>query len=221
MKNLNKIILLAFFTIFSNAFSQSINWSTIEKRNIFNANVVSENNSYIGLGYAYKIYNGKNPIFITAETSFSVENEKYNDFNSKLGIQMKIFQWNNYILSSKTHFVYSFYNADAMKLHNFGSNLSWSFGYYLPKWFVSAEGGYDKILTSYIMYSDAYKNQFPNAKDGCTKIYADGNFYYRLNGGYSFGNKDITLSVGNNIDQDFRASSSASFYSQIGFNYKF
>lgn len=220
-KNLHRITILAFLFIFSTAFAQTINWSNVEKKHILNINVESENNSYIGIGYAYKIHNGKKPIFITAETSLSVENEKLDDYNTKLGIQMKIFQWQNYILSSKTHFVYSYYSAHSMKLYHLGSNLSWSFGYYLPNWFVAAEGGYDRIMTSYIKYSAAYKNQFPSAKDGCTNAYADGNFYFRLNGGYSFGNKDITLSVGNRINQDFRTNTSDSFYSQIGFNYKF
>ena len=221
IKYLNRIFLPAFLFIFSNAFSQTINWNNTEHRNILNVNVAAENSNYIGLGYAYKINNGKKPIFITAETSFSVENDKFDDYNSRIGIQMKIFQWQNYVFSSKTHFVYSFYNADIMKLYNFGTNLSWDFGYYLPKWFISAEGGYDRILTSYIKYSNVYKSQFPNVKDGCDKAYTDGNFYYRINGGYTFGNKDITLSVGNVINQDFRNSSSSSFYSQIGFNYKF
>ena len=104
---------------------------------------------------------------------------------------------------------------------NFGSDLSATAGYYKPKWLVAGEFGFDKALVTHFKHTNAFRENFPEVKDGWYQPATGGNFYYGVQAGYSFGANDITLNAGKVIQQDFKTEPTIPFYVQIGYNRKF
>ncbi len=222
MKHIKLIIAIASFLFSNNLKAQTINWSNIDKQNkhIINANFGLEYGMIYGLGYGYYIPT-KFPIVLNIEYSFPSGDKLTDDFKTKIGGKIRLYKINNFQFSANAYGIFRRYETDFVRLQNFGSEFSGIAGYYKPKWFVACKVGFDKAIVTHFKHSEAYKQSFPDAKNGWYGPATGGNFHYGVQAGISFKHSDITLDAGKMIAQDFNTKPLLPFKIQIGCNYKF
>lgn len=224
MKNFKIILLLNFLFLFVNKnYAQTINWANLksEQKHIVNLNVGGWDYAFVfGVGYGYKI-NTKLPIILNAEYSFPSGKDLIDDFKTKIGGKIHIYQINNFQFSANIYGVFRRYENPLVRLVNFGSDVTGIVGYYKSEWFVAGEVGFDKAIVTHFKHSEVFKNTiYSGVKDGWYEPATGGNFYYGLQAGSSFKQIDLTFKIGKVITQDFKTTPLIPYYAQLGFNYK-
>jgi hypothetical protein len=231
MKNLQIIIVLIVALLFNKniSFSQTLNWASLQKeqRNIINANAGYDFAFTYGIGYG-RILNAKFPLLKTTfpivlgvEHSQPAGKNLVDDFKTKLGGQIRLYEINNFHFTAKVQGLFRRFENDYVRLLNFGSDMSAIVGYYKPKWFVSGEFGFDKAIVTHFKHSDMFKENFPSVKNGWYEPATGGNFYYGLQTGFSLKANDITLKVGKVVQQDFKTDPTIPYYFQLGYSRRF
>jgi len=219
MKRITVYAVVVSSLLSGNVFSQTINWKSLDKeqRHIVNINAGAEYGTTLGAGYGYHL-KSKMPIVLNVEYSFPTGEKLFDDFKTKIGGYVRLYQVNNFQFSAKIQGVFRRYENSLATLVNFGSDMTGIVGYYKSKWFIAGEAGFDKAIVTHFKHSTVYKQNFPTVKDGWYEPATGGNFYYGLQTGYSFRRNDIYLKVGKVVSQDFNTSPSLPYYLQIGYN---
>jgi len=220
VKNILFIISFFFFAKITNA--QTINWASLKskQKHLLNINTGWEYGFVYGMGYGYKLKT-KLPIIIDGEYSFPSGKNIVDDFKTKVGGKIRLYQINNFQLSANVYGVFRRFENPLVRLANFGSDLSGVIGYYKSKWFLAWEIGFDKAIVSHFKHSELFKTTiYSNVKDGWFEPSTGGNFYYGIQSGISFKQHDIYLKAGRMITQDFRTTPLIPFYAQLGYNLK-
>lgn len=222
MKFRDLITVLICLVAASNANAQTINWKTIqtENRHMLNINLGVEYGLIYGIGYGYHIKSDF-PIILNLEYSFPSGNNLTDDFKTKIGGKILLYQIRNFHFSANIQGVFRKYENEFVRIVNFGSDFSGMVGYYNTKWFVSGEFGFDKAIVTNFKHSDLYEEYFPNVSNGWYQPATGGNFYYGVQTGISIKNCDVYLKGGSLIAQDFKTKPSFPYYTQLGFNIKF
>ena len=213
-------IVVLFVAFASNA--QTFNWSSLKKdqKHILNLNVNSEYGVTYGVGYNYHL-RSKLPIILNSEYSFPSGKNITDDFKTKIGGQVDLFQVGDFHFTAKLQGIFRKYENDYARLLNFGSDLSGTVGYYKKGWFVAGEIGFDKAIVTHFKHSDLYKSNYPGVRDGWYEPSTGGNLYYGIQGGLSGRKFDVYLNAGKLTEQDFKTSPILPFYAQVGVNIKF
>ncbi|WP_163409929.1 hypothetical protein [Flavobacterium ajazii] len=212
--------LISLFT-FNILHSQTINWKSIQKeqKHILNANAGWEYGFVYGIGYGYKLET-KIPIVLESAISFASGEVIFDDFKTKIGGQINLYQIENFHFNVAVHGIYRHYGNPLVTLQNFGADATAIIGYYKPKWFSAGEFGFDQAIVTHFKHKDIYKNVYPEVKNGWYEPTTGGNFNFGIQGGYSFNRSDLTIRAGKVMTEDFRTSPLVPFYLQIGYNYK-
>jgi len=224
MKNLIiPIAILSASLFYGAANAQTINWASIkeENKNIINANLGWDYSVSFGLGYGYQFKAWVFPTVANLEFSTPSGNQILDDFKTKLGIQIRLADLNNFQISAKIQGVFRRYECDMVRLANFGSDMSAIAGYYRNNWFVAAEAGFDKAIVTHFKHSQRAKDRYPGVVGGWYEPATGGNFYYGLQTGFSFGKNDISVKIGKVINQNFKTTPIIPYYLQLGYNRKF
>jgi hypothetical protein len=109
----------------------------------------------------------KLPIIIDGEYSFPSGKNIVDDFKTKVGGKIRLYQINNFQLSANVYGVFRRFENPLVRLANFGSDLSGVIGYYKSKWFLAWEIGFDKAIVSHFKHSELFKTTiYSNVKDG-------------------------------------------------------
>lgn len=212
--------LISLFT-FNILHSQTINWKSLqnEQKHILNANAGWEYGFMYGIGYGYKL-ESKIPIVLESVVSFASGEVIFDDFKTKIGGQINLYQIENFHFNAAAHGIYRRYGNPLVTLQNFGADATAIIGYYKPKWFAAGEFGFDQAIVTHFKHKDIYKDVYPDVKNGWYEPTTGGNFNFGIQGGYSFNRSDLTLRAGKVMTGDFRTSPLVPFYLQIGYNYK-
>lgn len=223
MKKIKIYLVIIITLIVSNlSNAQTLNWSTLnEKKNILNVNFGIEYGTIYGLGYSHVFRKKRLPIIAQFEYSFPSGNKFFDDYKIKTGVNIRWIEFNKFQFSTRVDGIFRRYNNSFARIINFGSDVSATFGYYKPKWFVATEIGFDKAIISHFKHTQIYKNQFPGAVDGWYEPSMGGNFYYGIQGGISFSHNDLYLKAGKIVSQDFKTLPMIPLFAQIGYNFKF
>ncbi|WP_337967709.1 hypothetical protein [uncultured Flavobacterium sp.] len=221
MKAILLIVTLIFSLFSSKSYSQTANWESLkeEQKHILNINTGWEYSFVFGLGYGYHLKT-KLPIIVEASFSLPSGENVLDDFKTKIGGQINLYQINHFRFIASVHGIYRRYENPLVTLQNFGADATAIIGYYKPKWFVAGEFGFDKAIVTHFKNSDIYKEAYPDVHDGWYEPTTGGNINYGLQGGYSFNRSDITLRLGKVITQDFKTEPLIPFYLQLGYNLK-
>jgi hypothetical protein len=213
------VFLVALLTTATTA--QTINWSALQRdqKHIINTHIGWDYAATFGVGYAYK-FNTKIPFTLGAQVSVPAGENLTDDFKTKFGSQVRLFRYGNFQTSVTAYGIYRGYQSALVRLQNFGSEFTGIAGYYRPKWFVAAEFGFDKAITTHVKSRDLNKEYYPSFQDGWY-IPTGGNFIYGIQTGYSMKSMDLYIKVGKTVDQNFRSTAMIPFYFQFGVNGKF
>ena len=224
MKNLiYPIAVLAITIFFGTANAQTINWASLKEENkhIINANLGWDYGVTYGLGYGYQFKTWVFPTLANIEYSAPSGEQKFDDFKTKLGIQIRLAELYNFQVSAKIQGVFRRYESEMVRLLNFGSDMTVMAGYYRKIWFVAAEGGIDKSIVTHFRHSQRAKERYPDVVGGWYQPSNGGNFYYGLQAGISFWKNDIYVKAGNVINQNFETTPIIPNYAQVGYNFRF
>lgn len=202
--------------------AQTLNWSALNpaQKNLFNIETGIQYGVTGGFGYGYQLRSAK-PIILYTKYSMPVGKNLFDDFKTRMGGHIKIYQIRNFIFSGKFYSVVRKYENNFARLLNFGSELSIITGYYRAKWFIAGEAGFDKAILTHFKHSKSYKALYPDVKDGWYEPASGGNLFYGLLGGVSIKNADIYLNVGKIISQDLQTKPVLPVNIQLGLNLKF
>lgn len=215
-------ILIAFAALLlqpGKAHSQDINWYNLQKdqKHLLNINTGLDYGLTVGARYGFRLPS-KIPVILMLDLSVPSGEKLADDFKTKIGGYIRLYQLNNFQLSGKIMGVFRRYENPYATLLNFGSDMGITAGYYKRKWFLAGEAGFDKAIVTHFKHKDAYKLNFPSVKDGWYEPATGGNFYYGLQTGYSFKRSDIYLKAGKILTEDFNTKPIVPFYLQLGYN---
>lgn len=201
--------------------AQTINWESLQENQkyILNVNAGWDYSFVYGLSYGYHL-NTKIPIILESSISLASGEVIFDDFKTKIGGQMNIYQIENFRFNASLHGIYRRYGNPLVTLQNFGADAGIVIGYYKPKWFIAGEFGFYKAILTHFKHSDIYKEVYPDVKNGWFEPTTGGNFNFGIQGGYSFKRNDITLRAGKVMNEDFKSTPLIPFYVQLGYNYK-
>ena len=202
--------------------SQNVNWASLtnENKHVVNLNLNWDYASTAGIYYGYK-FKMKLPMILGIDYSIPAGAKVFDDFKTRIGIQMYLIEYKKFRLSTKIQGVFRRYDQPIVRLLNFGSDFSGVVGYYKSKWFVAAEFGFDKAIVTHFKHSTRYKDSFTKVNDGWYEPASGGNFYYGIQTGISFKSHDIYLKIGKVISQNFTITPLIPYYAQLGFNFRF
>lgn len=201
--------------------AQTINWESLQEnqKHILNVNAGWDYSFVYGLSYGYHLKT-KIPIILESSISFASGEVIFDDFKTKIGGQLNLYQIENFRFNASLHGIYRRYGNPLVTLQNFGADAGIVTGLYKPKWFIAGEFGFDKAIVTHFKHSDIYKKVYPDVKNGWYEPTTGGNFNFGIQGGYSFRRNDITLRAGKVMNEDFKSTPLIPFYVQLGYNYK-
>lgn len=221
MKHLKYIAFTAAFACLINlSFAQNINWKNLQssERHIVNLNVGFDNGANAGVGYGYHLKT-RFPVVLNIEHSMPFGENLADDFKTKIGGQANVIRANNFLATVKAYGVIRRFENDFARLMNFGSEFSATGGFYKKQWYAAAEFGFDKAITTHVKHSDLMKEYNPGLETGWY-IPTGGNFFYGVQGGYSFRRVEVYAKVGKTLAQDLTTRSAVPYYFQLGWNVK-
>ena len=204
--------------------AQTVNWARQAEtgpKHLLHLNTGLNYGLTFGAGYGYQVSTGMLPILLQADYSFPSGEKVLDDFKTRIGGQIRLYEINNFHFSAEVLGVFRRYENDFARLLNFGADMSGIVGYYRPKWFVAGEFGFDKAIITNFKHTQAYREIYPQVKDGWYEPATGGNFHYGLQTGITIRKTGITLKAGRLITQDFSTAPLFPFYAQLGFNRRF
>ncbi len=216
------LAILTCIVLSDRVYSQNINWQNLksEDRHILNINSGFEFGLVYGIGYGYQP-NFIVPVVLDLQYSFPSGSNVTDDFKSKIGARVRLFEIENFQLSANIYGVFRRYENDLVRLVNFGSEFSGNLGYYRSKWFIAGEFGFDKAIVTNFKHAQAYRDIYPQVTDGWYQPPTGGNYHYGLQTGFSFKQHELYLKAGKIFSQDFKTGPIVPYYAQIGYNFKF
>lgn len=213
------IILLANLNF---AFAQNINWQTINEnqKEIVYLNFGYDFGMTTQLGYGY-LLNTSKQILLTADYSFPMGNDLFDDFKIRLGGQMPVFKKNNFVVSVKLLGITRRHETSLVRMYGFGSEFSILGGIYKPKWHLAGELGFDKSIITHLKHTDQMRDNFPEIIDAWF-IPSGGQFYYGIQGSKTIRQHlELSLRLGAINAQSDDENPLLPFYGQLGFIWKF
>ena len=217
---MKKLIIITALTIFTMAATtaQTVNWEALPtKGHILSAHVGWDYSFNWGIGYGYKL-DAKLPIILKGDFSMPSGEKALDDFNIKLGAQIRWFQRGSFMFSTEVDGIFRRFENSHTRMLNFGSFMSGVVGYYKPRWMVAGEFGFDKAIVTHFKHSSVMKEFFPQVKDGWYEPATGGNFHYGIQAGYSFAKSDVGVKFGKVVEQDFKNDPTIPFYFQLSYN---
>lgn len=216
------LFLFVFIGHFHTAKSQTINWKSLDaSKHLLGAGIGWDYSLAFSLGYAYKV-GAKAPLLLHANITIPPGNMPFDDFRTRMGAQILVLKKSNFMAALSLNGIYRRYESPLVRLQNLGLEMRGTFGYYKPSWFAAGELGFDKAIFTHFRHSDSFKeNILQEARDGWYNPTTGGHFLYGFQGGYSFGQSDITLNIGMVRTQDFKSSPMIPYYLRLGYNFRF
>lgn len=215
-------LLLGLFLLAAPAGAQTLNWGawTPAQKNLIRLHAGFEYGLVFGADYGHRLPTGI-PLFLNATYSFPAGKNLTDDFNARIGGQAGLLRAGDFRLSAGLRGVFRREENAFVRMYNFGAELSGVAGYYRPHWFVAAEVGFDKALTTHFRHTPLMQENFPGVRDGWYGPTSGGHFAYGIQSGYSFKRIDLTLRIGRLLEQDLKTAPLTPFYAELGVGGRF
>ena len=212
------VLLLAGTTASLNA--QVLNWQNLsrEQRHLVHVNAGMEYALVYGAGYSFHPAT-RRQLLLGLDISLPVGKQVFDDLKVRTGLQLELYKLNNLHLSGQIKAIYRRYENPIVQLDNFGSETGLTLGYYRRRWFVAADGNFDKAIVTHFKHSAAAREDFPGITNGWF-VPTAGNLQYGIQAGFSLKQADITLKAGKIVSQDFKHAPMVPYYAQLGCSWK-
>lgn len=206
----------------SSTYAQTVNWAAISEQRPnqirFNAGFEYGLTATLGYGHTFRI--GPLPVIAQIDHTMPAGSNFLDDFRTRLGGEIDLLTLGGWHLSGKMYGLYRRYNAEFVRLDNFGADASGQIGYYRRRWMLAAEIGFDKAIVTHFKHSDTYRYHYAQVVDGWYEPDTGGYWYGGLQAGLSFTRHDIFLRGGQYIYEGFDNKPLMPLYLQVGYRYK-
>lgn len=220
MKNII-LAAIALIGMAATASAQTINWQAFnpEQKNVLYVQTGWDYSVNLGVGYGRK-FNTKLPILANIEYSFPAGEQLFDDFKVRLGGQVEVVRTGGFSATVKVYSPIRRYQNSLVTLFNFGGEFSGVAGFYRQKWFVAGELGFDKAIATHVKHSKTALDYNTGLQSGWY-VPTGGNWFYGLQGGYSFPASDLTLKIGKVASQGFKTEPLIPYYLQVAYQRRF
>jgi len=194
---MKKVVAIIVYTIISLApvCSQNINWDWMEEEN--------PNHVHLNVGYDYGITaqfgysrycNVIKPSVVSFDYSIPMGKDIFDDFKTRLGVQVEVAEWNNFKASVNVFGNMKQYKTKLVRIFNVGFESSATVGFYKPSWYAAFEFGILHPIVSDVKHSNLSSEIYPEIQDG----------WYTSAGGYYTYGIQCSKTIGSSIDLSAR-----------------
>lgn len=213
-------LIICFLSIGYLSFGQNFQNINSDRKNAISFSFGYDFGAICEIDYHTKLKTGFNS-WINLEFSSPLGENNFDDFKTKFGIDIEAFKKGNFQVFTSLKTGYKRYNTELARFNAIGSNLGLCVGLYNAKWYFAGEFGYNNSATFHIKHSDAYKEIYPDVKDG--HYFLTGSYLnYGIKGGITilksfevYGNFGMISSVGKD------SNALLPFYAQLGLSKSF
>lgn len=157
---------------------------------------------------------------IFARATLPVVMPDFGDWAVDAGLRATLFTWRDFRLAALTGPIFRNTSNDLYAATALGITTTIYLGYESDRWGLSAEGGYEQILSTHIRHSDLYRTTFyAGAKDGWYAV-SGSSVHAGLRGGVRFGAAEIYAKLGIAATGGFNQTVPP-FYGTVGSTYAF
>lgn len=172
-----------------------------------------------GAGYGRK-FNLILPVWANIEYSFPAGERVFDDFKTKVGVQVEMFNSGGFAATAKVYSPIRRYENSLVSLFSFGGEVSGVAGFYKRNWFVAGEFGFDKAIATHLKHSESALEDNPGLQSGWY-VPTGGNWFYGLQTGFSFGANDISMKAGKVVSQGFKNEPFIPYFAQLAYQRRF
>lgn len=148
-----------------------------------------------GLGYARAVRLLGRPMLFTADANVPWAELDATDYRMRAGLLVPV-AFGPWKVAGVLAPALRATKTDLGRMTGVGADLSLTGGYYVRRWFLAAEAGFDWAITTHVAHGDLYRSKvYAEARDGWYAA-PGGNLRYGLQAGASFGRHDLVLRVG-------------------------
>ncbi|WP_338226279.1 hypothetical protein [Algoriphagus confluentis] len=139
-------------------------------------------------------------------------NSFLDDFKTEIGYG-SWYTYENFGANIRLGGIFRRLEMEKVRLLNFGSQVTVSLGYYKPKFFISAEGGFDKAIVTHFKHSASYRSSV--FIDGWYNPSTGGNLHAGITAGLLAKKTDYSLAIGRIVAQDWQTNPLIPFYAKF------
>jgi len=217
MKNILITVLIITLPLLSSA--QSINWAGTQKTadRLAYLNFGYDFGLTTQIGYAHKLKTVK-PIWLSLDYSMPMGKSLTDDFKTRIGGQMVLFEKSSFILSTEVRANFRRHENKFVRMASFGSEISGTIGYYKPKWHVAFNLGFDKSIVTHLKHSESLIENYASIQDGWY-IPSGGHWNYGLQVSKSLNKRTyVNMDIGNLNAQGKDENALLPIYFNLGLN---
>jgi hypothetical protein len=149
-----------------------------------------------GLGYERSTSVARHPVLLVGELSAPWAAANASDYQARIGALAPIVGWRGFKLAGSLEPTLRGTHNDLARMTALGADAGLTGGYYVERWFLAGEFGFDYALTTHIAQSQLYRDTvYANARDGWY-INPGGNFRLGGQAGLSVSRFDVILRGG-------------------------
>jgi len=207
---------LLLLLIIPKGISQTFNPSTMNKgaKNLIHFGLGLEYGGILQGGYEKQISKKDHPKFLYLNQTLPMGDKVFDDFKTEIGYS-SWYKYENFGANIRLGGIFRRHETERVRLVNFGSQVTMSLGYYKTKFFISAEGGFDKAIVTHFRHSESYRSSFPKVQDGWYNPSTGGNLHAGINVGFITKRIDYTLAIGRIVAQDWRTNPLIPYYAKF------
>ncbi|MEZ4851344.1 MAG: hypothetical protein R3B93_22565 [Bacteroidia bacterium] len=172
----------------------------------------------LGVGYLHKLEIKNHPIWIGAQIESPFGENILDDHKEVLSAQGTIYQKGSFRVNSSLALIHRATQNPYANMNNLGAEISLNTGIFRPKWFLAGEVSFDQPFSTYITHHEAYREIYPQVRDGWYKT-SGGNMRAGIQGGYSLKQFDVNLQIGPSLNSAGRMNM-LFFYGILGVNWR-
>ena len=217
MKTILSIIIIIVANFVS---AQSVNWSTEKnvRKSITYSSFGFDHGATLQIGHGRYIELFK-PLLVTADFSIPMGNDLLDDFKTRLGVQIPIYQIDHFHLTARLNAIFRRHETKLVRMINFGSEINITMGYHKNTWHIAGEFGFDKSISTHLKHSSVMVENYPSITDGWF-IPSGGHSYMGIQSGKFISSQiELNIRLGITNAQFNDENSLIPFYTQIGVNY--
>ncbi len=153
-----------------------------------------------GLGYTRGLSVLGRTTLLTASVTMPIAGADAGDYATRLGATVPLAGRDRWRLGLSLGGSMKGIRNPVSEMTSLGADGALVGGYYRPRWFLAAEGGYDGAIATHIDHTESYRDEYEGAQDGW---YVDtgSNIRLGLAAGMTFGRYDIIARAGQARDR--------------------
>jgi hypothetical protein len=208
------ILPLLFLLFIAKGYAQTFTPSTWKKgeKNLIHLGIGLEYGGIVEGGYEKRISKKGHPHFLYLKQTFPMGSKVFDDFKTEIGYSSWV-TYKNFGANVSLSGIFRRLEMEKVRLLNFGSQVTVSLGYYKPKFFISAEGGFDKAIVTHFKHSESFRSSV--FRDGWYNPSTGGNLHAGITTGFLSKKTDYILAIGRIVAQDWQTDPLIPFYAKF------